>query len=126
MPIERADLVCVLDPFASAAPSRGILTKIPAADRSGRGVARDVDGASRRISQWRKRARLTTTSLLRWRPPKQRSLETEKPKRRVPVTASNAWPDSSFDEERSPNRWQHRLKREHPSGTERTKTAPRR
>ena len=40
------------------------------------------------------------------------------------MTASNAWPTSIFKmEERSTNRWQHRLKREHPTGTERTKIA---
>jgi hypothetical protein len=43
-------------------------------------------------------------------------------KRRVPVTASMAWPTPSTKmAERSTNRWQHRLKREHPTGTERTK-----
>lgn len=47
-----------LDPLARATPSRGTLAKIPAADRSGCGVACGVDGASRRVSQWRKRARL--------------------------------------------------------------------
>ena len=41
-------------------------------------------------------------------------------KRRVPVTASIAWPDSILEmEERSKIRWQHRLKRGHPTGTER-------
>ncbi len=34
------------------------LAKLPPADRSGRGVACGVDGASRRVSQWRKRTRL--------------------------------------------------------------------
>ena len=37
------------------------------------------------------------------------------------MTASMGWSTSAFDEEeRSPNRWQHRLKREHPTCTERT------
>ncbi len=40
--------------------------------------------------------------------------------RRVSVTALIAWPTSMLEmEERSPIRWQHRLKREHPTGTER-------
>ena len=44
----------------------------------------------------------------------------QKPKRRVPVTASIAWPTSIREmDERSKIRWQHRLKREHPTGTER-------
>jgi len=44
-----------------------------------------------------------------------------KSKRRVPVTASNAWPTSVVRWiERSTIRWQHRLKREHPTCTERT------
>src|SRR5207237_5093669 len=43
-----------------------------------------------------------------------------KAKRRVPVTALIAWPTFIFEmEERSPIRWQHRLKREHPTCTER-------
>jgi hypothetical protein len=37
------------------------------------------------------------------------------PQRRVPVTASMAWPNFHREmEERSTNRWQHRLQREHP------------
>jgi hypothetical protein len=53
--------------------------------------------------------------------------EKQKPKRRVPVTASMAWPNfpSTKMEERSTNRWQHRLKREHPTCTERNKIAQR-
>ncbi len=36
------------------------------------------------------------------------------------MTASMAWPNFQlFMEERSPNRWQHRLKRERPTCTER-------
>ncbi len=43
---------------------------------------------------------------------------------RVSVTASIAWPDFHSYEwnERSKIRWQHRLKREHPTGTERTES----
>jgi hypothetical protein len=36
--------------------------KIPFADRSGRGVACGIDGASRRVSEWRKRARVDAGS----------------------------------------------------------------
>jgi hypothetical protein len=44
-------------------------------------------------------------------------------KRRVAVTASMAWPSFHREmEERSTNRWQHRLQREHPTGTERRKS----
>jgi hypothetical protein len=44
----------------------------------------------------------------------------QKSKRRVPVTASIAWPTSIREmDERSKIRWQHRLKREHPTCTER-------
>src|ERR1035441_2387771 len=40
---------------------------------------------------------------------------------RVPVTAQMAWPNFYLRwwKPRSPNRWQHRLKREHPTCTER-------
>jgi hypothetical protein len=43
------------------------------------------------------------------------------------VTASMAWPNfpSTKMEQRSTNRWQHRLKREHPTCTERNKIAQR-
>jgi len=48
-----------------------------------------------------------------------------KPKRRVPVTASNAWPTSIFvTEERSIIRWQHRVQRERPTCTERKHRSP--
>ena len=56
--LECLDLACVLDPLACAAPSVGSLAAIPAANRSRRGTARGVDGASRRVSQWRERSRL--------------------------------------------------------------------
>src|SRR5258705_12873861 len=44
-----------------------------------------------------------------------------KRKRRVPVTALNAWPNFHSQEwnGRSTIRWQHRLKREHPTCTRR-------
>src|SRR5580700_11358875 len=46
--------------------------------------------------------------------------EEQKPKRRVPVTALIAWPSFHLRwKQRSKIRWQHRLKREHPTGTER-------
>ena len=56
--IECADLAGVLDPLACAAPSGGILANVPPANRSSRGTTRGVDGASRRVSHWRERARL--------------------------------------------------------------------
>jgi hypothetical protein len=47
------------------------------------------------------------------------------PKCRVPVTALMAWPNFHREmEERSTNRWQHRLKREHPTCTERINRSP--
>ena len=53
-----ADLVCIFDPLACAAPSRAIPAEIPSAGRSDHGAAGRFDGASRRVSQWRKRAGL--------------------------------------------------------------------
>ena len=48
--IECAHLVCVLGTSVCATPSRTILAKIPAAGRSGRGVACGVDRAPWRVS----------------------------------------------------------------------------
>jgi hypothetical protein len=48
---------------------------------------------------------------------------TDKSPSRVPVTASNAWPNFHLrSKRRSTIRWQHRLKRERPTCTERTKS----
>jgi hypothetical protein len=50
--------------------------------------------------------------------------EKTKAQSRVPVTALMGWPRFTFQEQnhRAPNRWQHRLKRERPTCTERNKS----
>ncbi len=55
--IECADLACLLDPLACA---RHPVAPLPTyrLPRSSRCTTRGVDGASRRVSQWRERARL--------------------------------------------------------------------
>ena len=55
MHIERVDLAGVLDPLACAPASGEIITKVPVADRSARGLDRGAHGSSWRISQWGKR-----------------------------------------------------------------------
>ena len=55
--LERADQACFLDAPSCAPSATATFAKLPAADRRNRGIAGSVDGASRRISEWRKRAR---------------------------------------------------------------------
>ena len=55
MHIERVDLVGVLDPLARAPASGKSCAKVPAADRSARGLDRRAHRSSWRISQWGKR-----------------------------------------------------------------------
>ena len=52
MHIERVDLAGVLDPLACAPASGKIITKVPVADRSARGLYRWPHRSSWRISQW--------------------------------------------------------------------------